>query len=54
VDRKEVKANPAADKAIQQEWDRLRARNAWDEENPRERDDVPRRPGRRRSKSMLA
>ena len=30
VDRKEVKAKPAADKAIQQEWDRLRARNAWD------------------------
>jgi hypothetical protein len=36
VDRKEVKANPAAEKAIQQEWDRLRARRAWDEENPRE------------------
>jgi hypothetical protein len=40
VDRKEVKANPAAEKAIQQEWDRLRARKAWDEENPREWDDV--------------
>ena len=27
-------------KAIQQEWDRLRARKAWDEENPREWDEV--------------
>jgi hypothetical protein len=42
VDRKEVSANPAATKAIQQEWDRLRARNAWDESNPREWDDVAR------------
>ena len=39
VDRKEVKAKPTADMAIQQEWDRLRARNAWDEQNPREWDD---------------
>jgi hypothetical protein len=42
VDRKEVSANPAATKAIQQVWDRLRARNAWDESNPREWDDVAR------------
>ena len=40
VDRTEVKSNPAAEKAIQQEWDRLRARKAWDEENPREWDEV--------------
>ena len=26
----------------QQKWDRLRARNAWDESNPREWDDVAR------------
>ena len=37
-----MKAKPAADKAIQQEWDRLRARNAWGEQNPREWDDVAR------------
>ena len=40
VDRKEVKANPAAEKATQQEWDRFRAGKAWDEENPREWDEV--------------
>jgi len=42
VDRKEVSANPAATKATQQEWDRLRARHAWGENNPREWDDVAR------------
>ena len=40
VDRKEIKANQAAEKAIQQEWGRLRSRKAWDESNPREWEDV--------------
>ena len=54
VDRKEVKAKPAADQAIQQEWDRLRARNAWDEQNPESGMMWPERPEKRRSKSILA
>ena len=33
-------ANQAAEKAIQQEGDRLRSRKAWDENHPREWEDV--------------
>ena len=32
--------NPKANAAIQQEWDRLRARGAWGEDHPREWSDV--------------
>ena len=50
VDRKEVKASQAAEEAIQQEWDRLRSREAREEDIPRGWDDVPKRghanPGR--------
>jgi hypothetical protein len=42
VDRKEVKANQAAERAIQQEWDRLRSRKAWGEQHPMEWEDVAR------------
>ena len=40
VDRKQVKANQVAEKAMQQEWGRLRSRKAWGESNPREWEDV--------------
>ena len=40
VDRKEVKANQAAEKAMQQEWGRLRPRKAWGESNPNEWEEV--------------
>jgi hypothetical protein len=42
VTKKEMMECPAAHKAIQQEWDRLRARKSWDEEHPREWSDVAR------------
>ena len=42
VDRKEVKANQAAERATQQGWDRLRSRKAWSESQPREWEDVAR------------
>ena len=42
VDRKEIEETPKAKMAMQQEWDRLRSRNAWDETNPREWSDVAR------------
>ena len=35
-----MKANQAAEKAIQQEWGRLRSREAWGETSPREWGDV--------------
>ena len=40
VDRAEVKGTQAAEKAMPQEWDRLRSRKAWGEINPREWEDV--------------
>ena len=39
---KEVKPNQAAEKAAQQQWDRLRSRTAWGEGHPREWEDVAR------------
>ena len=38
----EMLESPRANKATQQEWDRLRARRSWDEDHPREWADVAR------------
>ena len=40
VGKKEIAASTAAQEAIQKEWDRLRAKNVWDETQVEEWDDV--------------
>ena len=45
VYNKEMLESQAANRAIQQEWDRIRARRPWDEDHPRERADVARDSG---------
>ncbi|MFM7980148.1 MAG: hypothetical protein ACKPKO_12610, partial [Candidatus Fonsibacter sp.] len=40
VGKSEIERTPAAKQAMQKEWDRLRSKNVWDEDNPRDWDDV--------------
>ena len=41
VGKAEIEKTPAAKEAVKKEWDRLRSKYVWDEEHPREWDDVP-------------
>ena len=40
--REEIMSSQAAEKAIHPQWDKLRSRKAWDEDNPREWGDFSR------------
>ena len=40
VGKAEIKNTPAAKEATKKEWDRLRSKYVWDEDHPREWDDV--------------
>ena len=40
VGKAEIDRTPAAKASVQKEWDRLRCKLVWDEQNPRELDDV--------------
>ena len=40
VGRAEIEKTPAAKAAMQKEWDRLRSKYVWDEDHPRDWDDV--------------
>ena len=40
VGKAEIDRIPAAKASMQKEWDRLRSKFVWDEQNPREWDDV--------------
>ena len=40
VGKADIEKTPAAKEAMKKEWDRLRSRYVWDEDHPREWDDV--------------
>ena len=40
VGKAEIEKTPAAMEAVKKEWDRLRSKYVWDEDHPREWDDV--------------